>query len=314
MVVLMKARIRAIRWEAEGINAYLLEPLAGELFPTFTAGAHINVQLAPGLSRSYSLANDPAERNRYEIAVQHALAGRGGSRHIHENWRVGQVVEISEPRNNFPLNENASRTILIAGGIGITPMLSMIARLEALGRPWELHYVARRRELAGYIDLVDRYLPVEVVFDGEPGGQSLDMQGIIASAPPDAHIYCCGPSGMLKTFEVMTASRPPGTAHVEYFSADAEIASDGGYVIELRRSGKTVEVQAGETMLDALLSAGVEVGFACSEGVCGSCRVGVLDGVPDHRDYFLTSEEKTANRSVMVCCSGSRTPKLVLDL
>ncbi|SHK27309.1 vanillate O-demethylase ferredoxin subunit [Roseomonas rosea] len=310
----LKARIRAVRWEAEGINTYELEPLPGERFPPFTAGAHINVRLTPGLTRSYSLANDPSQRDRYEIGVQLAPESRGGSRHIHENWRPGQVVEISAPRNNFPLEEGATRTILIAGGIGITPMLSMIARLEALGRRWELHYVSRRRAIAGYLDRLEEHLPANVLFDEEPGGLRLDLAAVVAAAPPEAHLYCCGPAGMIQAFEALAAGRPPGTVHVEYFSADVEVAIGGDYVLELRRSGKTVAVQDGETMLDALLSAGANIGFACSEGVCGTCQVGVLEGVPDHRDQFLTEEEKRANRTVMVCCSGSRTPKLVLDI
>ena len=138
----MRARLKNIRWEAEGINSYILEPVDGGLMPAFEPGAHVDVQLSPGLARSYSLVNDPAIRGYYEIAVHHAIDSRGGSRHIHEQWRVGQILDISDPKNNFPMVEDASHTVMIAGGIGITPMLPMIARLEKLGRSWELHYLS----------------------------------------------------------------------------------------------------------------------------------------------------------------------------
>lgn len=310
----MQARLRTICWEAEGINSYVLAPMPGEGFPAFDPGAHIDVQLAPGLARSYSLVNDPAQRDRYEIAVHHAIDSRGGSKHIHENWRAGHLLEISTPKNNFPMEESAGHTVMIAGGIGITPMLPMIARLEALGKRWELHYVASTRDRAAYLDRIACYDRVTVAFDGEPGGRRLDLQAIVDAAPVDAHLYCCGPTGMLNAFVAVTARRPKGHAHIEYFSAETEIATDGGYTLELRKSGKTITVDEGETMLDALLTAGVDVGFACSEGVCGTCEVKVLAGVPDHRDHFLSDDDKAANRAVMVCCSGSKTPSLVLDL
>jgi vanillate O-demethylase ferredoxin subunit len=310
----MRARVRSIQWEVEGINAYSLEPLPGEHLLEFAAGAHIDVRLPTGISRSYSLINSPAARDRYEIAVQRAADGRGGSRYIHEHWRAGDIVEISEPRNNFPLNESADHTVLIAGGIGITPMLSMIARLSALGRQWILHYAVSARSRAAFLDRLAPYEAVKLVCHDDPDVVRLDMQSIIAATPPQAHIYCCGPTRMLTAFEELTASRPPNYAHKEYFSADTQVATEGGYALELRRSGQTVIVAAGETMLDALLTAGANVAFACTEGVCGTCEVKVLDGVPDHRDHFLTDQQKSSNRSVMVCCSGSKSARLVLDL
>lgn len=310
----MQAFVRAIRWEAEGINSYVLERVGGGLMPAFEPGAHVDVQLKPGLSRSYSLVNDPAIRGYYEIAVHHAIDSRGGSRHIHQEWKVGEKIEISEPKNNFPMVEDAVHTVLIAGGIGVTPMLPMIARLEKLGRSWELHYVAATPDRAAYVDRLSEYDRVEIVYDGLPGAQRLDLKTICGAAPAEAHLYCCGPGGMLDAFVATNADRPKGHAHIEYFSAETEIATDGGYTLELARSGTTVTVAEGETMLDALLGAGVDVGFACSEGVCGTCEVKVLDGVPDHRDHFLTEEDKAANRSVMVCCSGSKTASLVLDI
>ncbi|MGE4430342.1 MAG: 2Fe-2S iron-sulfur cluster-binding protein [Sphingobium sp.] len=310
----MQVRIRTIRWEADGINSYLLEPVGGGLLPPFEPGAHVDVQLKPGLARSYSLVNDPAIRGHYEIAVHHAIDGRGGSSHIHGQWRVGEIVEISEPKNNFPMVEDASHTVLIAGGIGVTPMLPMIARLEKLGRKWELHYVAATPDRAAYVDRLENYDRVEIAYDGIAGGARLDLRAICAAAPADAHLYCCGPTGMLDAFVEINADRPKGHAHIEYFSAETELATDGGYTLELARSGKTIAVEEGETMLDALLSAGVDIGFACAEGICGTCEVKVLSGTPDHRDHFLSEDDKAANRSIMVCCSGSKSANLVLDI
>lgn len=310
----MRVRLCSIRWEAKGISSFILRSTTGATLPAFSAGAHVDVRLAAALTRSYSLVNDPNIREYYEIAVHHAADSRGGSKHIHEKWRVGDVIEISEPKNNFALVEDAEHTVLIAGGIGITPMLSMIATLERLGRRWNLHYVAATPDRAAYVDTLRKYGQAEVVFDGMPGGRRLDLQGICEAAPEGAHLYCCGPAGMLDAFLVATSNRSQGHAHIEYFSATSEVASEGEYKLKLARSGRTIDVAAGETMLDALLSAGVDVGFACEEGVCGTCRVGVLAGTPDHRDHFLTAAERAANRSIMVCCSGSKTPSLVLDL
>ncbi len=309
----MQVRIRSVCWEADHIQGFRLEPLRGSSLPPFTAGAHIEVTLRPGLKRSYSLLNAPSQENAYEIGVQLDPESRGGSRHIHEHWRAGQLVEISAPRNLFPLKEDASHTVLIAGGIGITPMLSMVSRLQSLGQSWELHYAVRSRDRAAFLERLEGLPNVRVTVADESSTPRLDLREIINAAPVDSHVYCCGPSKML------TAFREHGgllgeRMHFEYFAADSEAAVDGGYRLRLERSGKTIQVAAGETMLDALLGAGIDVGFACSEGVCGSCRIPVLGGVPDHRDQFLTQAEKDSNTSVMPCCSGSHTPSLTLDL
>ncbi|TFZ02843.1 oxidoreductase [Ramlibacter henchirensis] len=309
----MQARIRSIRWEADHILGFRLEPLRGSHFPAFTAGAHIDVTLQPGMKRSYSLLNNPSQQDVYEIGVQLDPESRGGSQHIHEHWRTGQVIEVSEPRNLFPLKEDARHSILIAGGIGITPMLSMMARLESLGRSWEMHYAVRSRNRAAFLERLEGLHNVQVTIDDEPETPRLDLKALIASAPADSHVYCCGPAGMLTAFR--EHGGPLGDRmHYEYFSADTELARDGGYTLQLKRSGKVIEVASGESMLDALLGAGVDVGFACFEGVCGSCRVPVVDGVPDHRDQFLTQAERDANNAVMACCSGARTTSLTLDL
>ena len=262
----MKARIRAVRWEAPAVLSFTLEPLAGEHFPPFAAGAHINVTLQSGLIRSYSLLNDPVQADRYEIGVQLDENTRGGSKHVHESWRPGQVIEISAPNNNFPLDESAPHSVLIAGGIGLTPMLSMLARLDRLGKRWELHYACRSRDRAAFLDRVGHLPYVRFYVDDEPAIGSLDLKAVLAAAPAGTHFYCCGPQGMLDAYRSMV--KPMGErGHYEYFSADIEAADEGGYTLELARSKKSVAVAAGETMLDALLNAGIDVPFACSEEI-----------------------------------------------
>ncbi len=310
----MKALLRQIRLEAQGIHSYRLEPLPNEQFPQFEAGAHIDVSISEGLLRSYSLVNDPSDNKFYEIAVQLDVESRGGSEGIHKLWQVGQEIEISAPKNNFELDETAEHSVLIAGGIGITPMMAMIARLETLGKSWELHYVSSTQSSAAYLERLQPYENAHVIFHDNTMGLRMDMAQIISEAPSGSHFYCCGPERMLVSFQELMSSKPEENVHYEYFSADTDVALDGGFKLQLMRSNKTVEVEKGETILDALLMAGVDIGFACSEGVCGTCEVKVLDGVPDHRDHFLSEADKETNKAIMVCCSGSKSETLVLDI
>lgn len=312
----MQVRVKRISYEAESINSYELVNPAGHELPPFTAGAHIDLHLANGMIRSYSLVNDQSERHRYVIAVNNDAAGRGGSKHVHETLRAGQVIEISRPRNNFALHEDAGHSVLIAGGIGITPMLSMIRRLEALGRSWELYYATRTRVAAAFLDELNALRPsnLHLTFDQEPQAKMIDLAAIVKAARPEARLYCCGPVSMLEAFEAATAGRPPGQVHVEYFKAKEKPAADGGFEVRLARSKQTIAVQPGQTILDALLAAGINANYACSEGVCGTCETRVIEGIPDHRDLFLSREEQQANKSIMICCSGSKSSTLVLDI
>ena len=306
-------------YEAESINSYELVAPAGDDLAPFTAGSHIDLYLSNGMIRSYSLVNDQSERNRYVIAVNKDAASRGGSRFIHETLRPGDVITISRPRNNFALRESASHSVLIAGGIGITPLLSMIRRLKTLRRSWELFYAARTRLTAAFLDELgalqsDTHTNLRLNFDAEPSGRMLDVAAIVRSAPADAHLYCCGPVPMLKAFEAATADRVSEQVHVEYFKAKEKPAAEGGFEVRLARSNRTIMVEAGKTILDALLDAGIAANYACTEGVCGTCETRVLEGIPDHRDLFLKKEEQAANTTMMICCSGSKSTTLVLDL
>ncbi|MCS6920938.1 MAG: PDR/VanB family oxidoreductase [Elioraea sp.] len=312
-------RVKSVTHEAQGVLSYDLRPVLGRELPAFTAGAHIDLHLPNGLVRSYSLVNPQEERHRYVIAVQLDPASRGGSRFIHETLRPGDTLPISPPRNNFPLVEDAWHSLFIAGGIGITPIWCMIQRLEALERSWELHYCTRTRQSAAFLEPL-RALGAKVNvdlhfnFDQEPGGRMLDIAAVVARADPETHLYCCGPVSMLEAFERACAERPPAYVHVEYFSARKAPAAAGGFTVVLARSGLSFAVPKGKTILDTLIDHGVDVPYSCMEGVCGTCEARVLEGVPDHRDLVLSKEEKASNRSIILCCSGSRTSRLVLDL
>ena len=311
----LRVRVKALTWEAPQVISCELRPLDGSPLPVFTAGAHIDLRLGNGLARSYSLINSQDERHRYVIGVQKDRASRGGSKWVHENLRVGDVVSIEGPRNNFALNEGAGQSILIAGGIGITPILCMLRRLAAIGRDWRLLYCARRRADAAFVDDLAAFgSGVTFNFDEEPGGRMLDIAGVVREARPDAHLYCCGPLPMLAAFEAATAELPRDRVHVEYFGAKEAAALAGGLKVVLARSGREFVVPQGKTILETLLDAGLDVAHSCTQGVCGACETKVLDGVPDHRDLVLTEAEQVSGATMMICCSGAKTERLVLDL
>lgn len=315
----IKVRVRSVRWEADGINSYELQPLEGGDLPAFTAGAHVDVHLPGALVRSYSLINSQEDRTRYHIAVSKSTSSQGGSRYMHERLRPGDVIEISHPRNNFPVDEAAAHSILIAGGIGITPILGMVHRLDRLGRCWELHYCARTRLVAAFLDSLgelEAAAPgrVHLNFDHEPGGRMLDLAAIVAAADARAHFYCCGPAPMLKAFQVATAGVEPERVHLEYFSAPERVAPSGGFTVVLARSGLSLFVPPGRTILEVVQEAGVEVAYSCQQGICGSCETRVIEGTPEHRDLVLSQQDQASNRTMMICCSGSQGERLVLDL
>jgi vanillate O-demethylase ferredoxin subunit len=314
----LEVRLATVTPEAEGIALMELHPLGRGLLPAFSAGAHIDLLLANGLVRSYSLTNPQDERHRYVIAVNRDASSRGGSQFIHERLAAGDTVRISVPRNNFRLVEDAPHVVLIAGGIGITPLWCMIQRLRALGRSWELHYCARTRERAAFLrelQSAGSAGQVHFNFDHEPGGRMLDVPALVARASREAHLYCCGPAPLLSAFQEATRSRPAAQLHVEYFgSGSLPSAARGGFTVVLASSGEEIPVPAGNSILDTLLDRGLDLPHSCKEGVCGSCETRVLAGVPDHRDLVMSDEERVANCTMMICCSGSKTEKLVLDL
>jgi vanillate O-demethylase ferredoxin subunit len=307
-------RLTAISYATDQIHLYEFRPVSGGPVPSFTAGAHVDLHLPNGLVRQYSIASPQDRRDSYVLGVKREAASRGGSRFMHDNLRVGTVLEVGGPRNNFPLVEAAQHSILIAGGIGITPIVSMIARLESLGRSWRLHYAVRRREEAAFLDVLSSGNDKFHLHVDDEEGEVLDVARIVQMSSAVAHLYCCGPAAMLDAFKAAAPSRPPSHVHLEYFSAVQPAASGGAFIVELARSKRRIPVLAGQTILDALREAGLAVEASCEQGVCGTCETRVVSGEPDHRDLLLSPEEKANNEVMMICCSGSRSPVLVLDL
>ena len=311
--------VKCITYEAQGVRSFdLRSPLGAEL-PPFGPGAHIDLHLADRMIRSYSLVNSADERHRYVVGVALDPSSRGGSRYMFEKVSVGDILTASPPSNDFPLVEEASHTVLIAGGIGITPIWCMIQRLESLGRSWELHYATRTRDLCAFrseLEATERRKNgrVKFVFDREPGAQMLNLSQLSAGIADDAHVYCCGPKPMLAAFEEATKARQPETVHCEYFAAAATPAADGGFTVELVRTGYSHFIAPGKTILDTLIDAGLDVSYACMNGVCGTCETAVIEGKPDHRDSLLSESERASGRTMMICCSGSLTSRLVLDI
>ncbi len=311
--------LRQIRLEARGIASYEFESADGRPLPPFTAGAHIDLHLPREMIRSYSLLNAPSDAARYVVAVQRDVQGRGGSAWMHAQPRVGDRLRASLPGNDFALDEEAAHSVFIAGGIGITPILSMLHRLEELGRRWQLHYAGRSPEETAFADTLRAmqggrgHGEVEFCF-GSSRAERLDIAAIVRNAPAGAHLYCCGPSRMIDAFVEACAGRPAHTVHFERFAAGSAAATEGGYEVVLERSGQRLAVAPGKTILDTLLDNAIDVPYACSAGVCGTCRTRVIAGEPDHRDDYLDAQEKQSNEAIMICCSGSRSKTLVLDL
>lgn len=311
----LSVRVHTIIDETETVRLFELRSVDGGDLPVFVAGAHIDIALGGDLVRQYSLLNAPHETHRYVIAVAREVASRGGSIYLHEQVEAGDLLGISLPRTHFALDETAPYSVLIAGGIGVTPIWCMAQRLSAIGHDWEMHYAARTRDgaaLLGAIEPVaDGRLATYFNLDGDP---LMDLPAIVAAAPEGTHFYCCGPAALLDAYKLACASLPPAQVHFEQFTAAGPVASEGGFTLELAKSRKTVEVAPGQTILDALKGAGFRAAYSCREGVCGACETTVLAGVPDHRDVVLTDEERAAGKTMMICCSGALSSRLVLDL
>lgn len=305
-------RLTESRYLASGIHRLRFEPVVSVPLEGIEPGAHVGLLLPNGIERQYSLLSC-ADPTAYVVGVKREENGRGGSRYIHDELRVGAEIQVAQPRNNFPLDESASQSIFFAGGIGITPIHAMIERLDALGKPWTLHYATRTRGEMALREAFEGRPNAHLHIDDE-AGHLLPLQERIAAAAPDAHLYCCGPEPMLAAFEKAAASRDTATVHLEYFTAKFEQALEGGFTVELARSGGVHRVPPGQSILQVLVEAGIDVMSSCEEGICGACETKVLAGVPDHRDSILTERERAANKSMMICCSGCLSDKLVLDL
>lgn len=301
------------------IRAFEFAAADGSALPPFTAGAHIDVELGNGEERSYSLYNDQGETHRYAIAVLREQAGRGGSAWMHDVLREGDVLRASPPANNFKLSESGERHILVAGGIGITPILSMAARLQALGRDYTLHYCAREPAEAAFADETRRRHGARAHFhyDGGDPARGLDAAALLKNRPTAAHVYVCGPAGLIRAAREAGKDWPMGTVHYELFKgteADTSArVSNQPFEIVLKRKGVTLNVPADKSILDVLKAEGLRIKTLCREGVCGTCRVEVLSGAVDHRDDCLDDSDRET--AMQVCVSRAMPGEtLVLDL
>jgi vanillate monooxygenase ferredoxin subunit len=305
---------------ADDVAGYELVDPAGALLPPFTAGAHIDVEVADGVIRQYSLCNLPGDRARFVIAVLRETNGRGGSAAAHATFVVGRRLRIGPPRNLFPLREDARRQLLLAGGIGITPLLAMARQLQATGGDYRLHYAARSvGRMAFRAELAAPPFAARVALhvDDGPAAQRLDLGAVLSGRADGDHLYYCGPAGFMAAVRAaaLAAGWPLDVLHCEHFAAaPAAAVADGGFEIRLARRGLRLRVPPDRTILQVLTDHGVAVETSCEQGVCGTCLTRVLDGLPDHRDAFQTDAERSSNQWVTVCCSRARSPCLVLDL
>lgn len=316
----LNVRVAAVRDEALNVRSFVLSPSSGSTLPPFAPGSHVEVHMKPGLSRTYSIFSDPLDASNCRIAVKLEGSSRGGSRFMHEALSAGDRLEIGQPRNNFALNEAAAHTLLIAGGIGITPILSMADRLAQIGRSFELHYFARSAEQAPFhIELSKATYSrrVQLHIGLERSAIKDRLVRLLAVPPANGHLYLCGPQGFMELAEATAhASWQASAVHIERFSADpaASGALQSCFEVRLARSGRSVFVPADLTVLEALEMQGVKIPSSCRQGVCGSCATGVLQGEPDHRDVFLSARDKTANNQMCPCVSRAKTSFLVLDV
>ncbi|WP_370662347.1 PDR/VanB family oxidoreductase [Massilia varians] len=312
--------VRQIRYEAEGINSYELVDPAGEELPPFTAGAHIDIHLPNGIIRQYSLCNSPMERHRYVIAVLRDEKGRGGSKALHDSLRVQDIVTVSQPRNNFTLVPGAKKVILLAGGIGMTPLKSMAHALEASGVPFEMHYCARNAGCVAFKEQLDAkwdHGKLHFHFDHGDPANGLNIAKLLSETGEDTHVFYCGPGGFMKACAEAASHWPAGTVHFEHFKApepspSALNVAPGSFMVKIASTGAMLEVPADRTIADVLEQANIRIETSCQAGLCATCKIRYLEGEVDHRDYILSDEEH--GQWLTACVSRATSGVLVLDL
>ncbi|HYS67857.1 MAG TPA: PDR/VanB family oxidoreductase [Paraburkholderia sp.] len=314
--------VRQIRFEGKGINSYELVDAEGSDLPAFDAGSHVDIHLGDGLIRQYSLCNDSAERYRYVIAVLKDENGRGGSKTLHQKLRVQDIVRVSRPRNNFTLVTDAEKVILLAGGIGVTPLKSMAHELEKRGIDYELHYCAHDASCAAF-DREFRTLRaagrLHYHFDGGDPAAGLDIGRLLSKPSHGTHVYYCGPGGFMKACAAAAAHWPAGTVHFEHFKAPERPAEPStsenvanGFDVRIASTGQTIHVQPGQPITDALQEGGVVIETSCCAGLCATCKVRYLEGEVEHNDFILGEDEK--GEYLTPCVSRAISKLLVLDL
>ncbi|RRQ27404.1 oxidoreductase [Rhodococcus sp. Eu-32] len=307
-------RVQQKNYEADGVTSITLVDPEGAPLPTWEPGAHVALHLPGGLVREYSLCSDPHDASKWTVAVLRAEKSRGGSVLVHDKLSVGAQIEAAGPRNAFALDDDASHHVLIAGGVGITPIVTMMRRLERTERTWTMLYAGRSRASMAFVDEISGSTSATIHADDEQGGLP-DLPALLGGLGAGAVVYCCGPAPLL---DAVAAAMPPGaTLRTERFSAPEIVVPDGGdtaFDVVLDRTGGRIPVAPDQSVLDALLDAGVDLPSSCTEGICGTCEVGVVKGDVDHRDFLLGEAEHAANRTMFPCVSRCRSAELVLDL
>jgi vanillate monooxygenase ferredoxin subunit len=315
----LQVQVSAKRLEATGVYSYELTSLHGERLPEFSPGAHIDVEIRDGLVRQYSLCNPPTDRHRYVIAVLLDPKSRGGSVAMHQYVQQGDSIRISEPRNLFPLMPNVPQSLLFAGGIGITPILCMAEHLARNGQRFEMHYCTRTLVGTAFTERIRQASfsnQVQFHFDDGDEQQRLQPEIILDQADKDGHIYICGPAGFIDFIinAAIKAGWPEQQIHREFFSAAVLSAENEEFDVQIGYDGDVITIPAGQSIISALAESGIDIPVSCEQGICGTCLTGVLEGIPDHRDSFLTASEREKNNQMLLCCSRAKSVKLVLDL
>jgi phthalate 4,5-dioxygenase reductase subunit len=294
---------------AEDIHLLELRDPAGADLPEFSAGSHVSLRVPNGLVRKYSLCNDPAERDRYVIAVKREAPGRGGSESLIRD-AAGTEIAVSPPVNNFALQKSAAGHLFVAGGIGITPIMAMIRHLAATGGRFKLYYCTRSPAATAFqAELAEFRGQVVIHHDAGDPARALDLWPVLEK--PKGQLYCCGPRSLMQAVRDMTGHWSPAAVHFEAFTDAAPRPDDRPFMVRLARSGGSVAVPVGVSILDALRAHGLDVPSSCESGTCGTCRTGLLAGAADHRDLVLADDERAT--SIMVCVSRARTDELVID-
>lgn len=308
-------RVNRMTWEADGVLSLELRHVDGEDLPSWRPGAHADLQIPGVITRQYSLCGDPEDRSVWRIGVLREPDSKGGSKAVHESVRPGDVLTVVGPRNNFRFVPSASY-LFVAGGIGITPILPMIRAAEAGGAGWSLLYGGRTAGSMAFLDELVGYADKITVRPQDTYGL-LDLAGLLGAPQEDTVVYCCGPEPLIEAVEDLCGTWPKGSLHVERFAAKPREESDPSqeqpFELVLSRSGRSLTVQPGQSVLEAMEEAGLEAPNSCREGICGTCETAVLDGLPDHRDSLLEDDEKEANDTMMICVGRALSQRLELD-
>lgn len=316
----LQVRVKSTKYEAEGIVSFDLSDPSGAPLPPFTAGSHIDIWISDTECRSYSLCSDPRDSSAYKIGVLKEEQGQGGSIWVHDNLREGEVVKVSTPRNLFPLSNDAEKHVLLAGGIGVTPMIAMIHELEAKGASYVMHLCARSADKTPFMDFLAPRIDagkVHIHHDGGNPEAGLDIVGLLKGHEPGMHLYYCGPAGFMSAAKDASSHWPKGSVHFEFFSspddgADQPSDADAPFQVKLSSSDEIYDVPADQTIVEVLRENGIHVDTQCEDGFCATCMTKYVSGEPEHRDAVLDEEDQ--KEFVLICCARSKTPLLELDL